>query len=72
LESKQTPNSWEHLTHASGLYAITGLNEKQLDYLSKQHGIYTGPHGRINISAVNEENVERLASAIYDAALQNP
>ncbi|KAI6191886.1 Aspartate aminotransferase [Aphelenchoides bicaudatus] len=68
LEEKQTPGTWNHLTDSHGLFVLLGLNDEQLHYLTKKYNIYTGTSGRINVSMLNEKNIERIASAIDDAA----
>ncbi|OWA50697.1 Aspartate aminotransferase, cytoplasmic [Hypsibius exemplaris] len=67
LETKNTPGSWRHLTEQRGMFAFTGLNERQCEYLKTQWHIALLKSGRISLSGLSMQNVERVSQAFYDA-----
>ncbi|KAI4726715.1 putative aspartate transaminase [Aureobasidium sp. EXF-10728] len=63
LVALNTPGSWQHIIDQNGMFSYTGLSEKQVLSLRKEH-IYLLTSGRASISGLNEENVKMVASAI--------
>lgn len=47
-----------------GMFSFSGLTPLQVDRLRTEYAIYIVGSGRINVAAVSEENVDRLAQAI--------
>ncbi|KAH0149147.1 aspartate aminotransferase, partial [Aureobasidium melanogenum] len=63
LQALQTPGNWEHIVNQNGMFSYTGLSEKQVLALRKEH-IYLLTSGRASISGLNSENVKMVAQAI--------
>ncbi|KAK5871545.1 hypothetical protein PBY51_004423 [Eleginops maclovinus] len=60
-----TPGCWDHLTQQSGLYCNTGLNNDQVEFLSKRRHVYLLPSGCLNVSAINGRNLDYIAESIH-------
>ncbi|KAJ4327415.1 hypothetical protein N0V84_002187 [Fusarium piperis] len=60
----KTPGSWEHILKETGLFSYLSLSPAQCNTLIDRHHIYLPSSGRINISGLNKENIERVAKAI--------
>ncbi|KFD53432.1 hypothetical protein M514_05696 [Trichuris suis] len=69
LEALGAPGSWRHITDQIGLFSFTGLNEKQVKYLTDVYHIYLLKNGRINMCGLNSSNVDYVAKAFVDALL---
>lgn len=54
------------LKQQRGLFSFSGLTKEQVDILREKHSIYIVGSGRINVSGINESNVERLCRAIAE------
>ena len=61
---------WEEtflfLKKGTGLFALLGLNQKQLNRLIDEYGIYLISDGRINLSALQPAHVKDVSQAIID------
>ncbi|KAI8654213.1 hypothetical protein LRP88_01757 [Fusarium phalaenopsidis] len=60
----KTPGNWEHILKETGLFSYLDLTPTQCKTLVDRHHIYLPSSGRINISGLNKENIERVAKAI--------
>ncbi|XP_018525190.1 putative aspartate aminotransferase, cytoplasmic 2 [Lates calcarifer] len=60
-----TPGCQDHLTQQGGLYCCTGLNDQQVEFLSKRRHVYLLPGGCLNVSAINGRNLEYVAESIH-------
>jgi aspartate/tyrosine/aromatic aminotransferase len=58
--------SWEHIKFQKGMFSYTGLNKQQCETLIKKHKIFLVKTGRISLSGLNAQNVEKVALAIKD------
>lgn len=67
LERLNTPGSWKHITDQIGMFSYTGLSAKQVDCLVKEYHIYLPKTGRISMCGLNEQNLDYVAEAIYNA-----
>ncbi|XP_040010649.1 putative aspartate aminotransferase, cytoplasmic 2 [Xiphias gladius] len=67
-----TPGCWDHLTRQGGLYCCTGLNDQQVESLSKSRHVYLLPGGCLNVSAINSRNLEYIAESIHLALTTSP
>lgn len=47
-----------------GMFSYSGLTSHQVDILREQHGIYAVSSGRICVAALNDNNIELVASSI--------
>ncbi|KAK8523379.1 hypothetical protein V6N13_113320 [Hibiscus sabdariffa] len=72
LCSRGTLGDWSHITKQVGMSTFTGLNEDQIDFLTKEHHIYMSYDGRINIGGLSSKAVPYLADAIHDAVNRFP
>ncbi|XP_040897714.1 putative aspartate aminotransferase, cytoplasmic 2 [Toxotes jaculatrix] len=67
-----TPGCWDHLTQQGGLYCCTGLNDQQVEFLSKRRHVYLLPSGCLNVSAINGRNLDYIAESIHLALTASP
>ncbi|AWP06831.1 putative aspartate aminotransferase cytoplasmic-like [Scophthalmus maximus] len=67
-----TPGCWDHLTQQSGLYCCTGLNDQQVEFLSKRRHVYLLPSGCLNVSAINGHNLKYISESIHLALTTSP
>ncbi|SES63818.1 aromatic amino acid transaminase [Thorsellia anophelis] len=67
---KQTlpEKDFNFLLNQRGMFSYTGLSTRQVDRLRDEHGVYLISSGRMCMAGLNNQNVERVASAI--AAVQ--
>ncbi|KAF5566735.1 aspartate aminotransferase cytoplasmic [Fusarium phyllophilum] len=63
-QTPKTPGDWGHVLRENGLFSYLNLTYQQCQKLTDQHHIYLPPNGRINISGLNETNIERVAGAL--------
>jgi aspartate aminotransferase len=63
LKELGTPGSWQHIVDQNGMFSYTGLSEKHVLALRKEH-IYLLTSGRASISGLNKDNVGFVAKAI--------
>lgn len=47
-----------------GLFAYTGLNQKQAEYARNEEAVYLLNSGRICVAALNKNNIQRVASVL--------
>lgn len=70
LRSTTGEDAFAYLATGRGLFAQLPLNDAQIIALREDHAIYARADGRINLSAIAPDAVERLAKAV--AAVRNP
>ena len=58
------PGSWEHIKKQKGMFSFTGLTHVQCEALIKVHKVFLVKSGRISLSGLNKENVEKVALAM--------
>ncbi|CAM6102889.1 unnamed protein product [Calypogeia fissa] len=68
LEQSGSTLSWKHVTDQIGMFCYSGLTQKQVERLTKEHHVYLTKNGRISMAGVNSGNVEYLAKAIHEVA----
>jgi aspartate/tyrosine/aromatic aminotransferase len=66
LVSIGTPGDWGHVKKQYGMFCYTGLTLKQCEALIKEHKIFLVKSGRISLSGLNDDNIEKVAQAIKD------
>lgn len=64
LSSKGQGETFEYLTHQTGMFSFSGMNPDQAHRLKEERGIYMLKNGRINIAGLNSENIEYFVDAI--------
>jgi len=57
--------NWDHVTKQIGMFCFSGLNEQQVDRLTKEYHIYLTKNGRISMAGVTSKNVDYLADAMH-------
>jgi len=63
LRLKATPGDWGHLIKQKGMYSRLGLNQEQTNDLNEQHGVLV-EMDHVNISCINDANIDRIVDAI--------
>ncbi|XVE71054.1 hypothetical protein DITRI_Ditri10aG0119200 [Diplodiscus trichospermus] len=71
LCNRGTPGDWSHIIRQVGMYTFTGLNEEQIDFLTKEYHIYMSSDGRINMGGLSSKAVPYLADAIHNAVTRS-
>lgn len=61
------PGSWKHLTTQRGIFSILGLSPEQCRFLTQEKHIYIYESGRMNMAAVNMNNVEYVCKSMDEA-----
>lgn len=57
---------WSSLIHTSGMFLFIGLDINQVKRLREEHAIYMTGKGRINLSGLNNTNIDRVVLAIKE------
>lgn len=60
-------SKWENFTKQCGLFIRLPLNKKQIDFLRQSHHLYIFDSGRINLSSINKNDIQRVAQGIKQA-----
>jgi aspartate/tyrosine/aromatic aminotransferase len=53
-----------HIQKGLGMFCMTGLDEKQVDWLRTEYAIYMTRDGRINVCGLNQNNIDYVVDAI--------
>ncbi|NGX26464.1 MAG: Aspartate aminotransferase [Chlamydiae bacterium] len=64
---KDPEGNWEPIRSGKGLFCNTELSTKAIEKLRKEKGIYFAADGRINLTGINQENIEVITDAIVAA-----
>ena len=72
LASLGAKRDFSFLKRQRGLFSFSGLTKEQVEALREKHSIYIVGSGRINVSGINEANVERLCRAIAEVLATTP
>lgn len=67
LKSRGTPGDWSHIIKQIGMFTFTGLNSKQVAFMTKEYHIYMTSDGRISMAGLSSRTVSHLADAIHAA-----
>ncbi|CAM8916311.1 unnamed protein product [Rhodiola kirilowii] len=67
LRLRGTPGDWSHIINQIGMFTFTGLNEAQVEFMTKEYHIYMTSDGRISMAGLSSKTVSHLADAIHDA-----
>ncbi|ELR65587.1 Aspartate aminotransferase [Photobacterium marinum] len=60
----QGSDGFDFIEHHKGMFSVTGLSPKQVARLRDECGIYAVGDGRINIAALQEQQMDYLAKAL--------
>ncbi|MCW4455358.1 aspartate/tyrosine/aromatic aminotransferase [Flavobacterium sp. MXW15] len=52
----------------AGMFSYSGLSKSQVDRLRDEYGIYAVGTGRICVAALNQDNLDYVAKAVYDVS----
>jgi len=64
LHARDPHRDWSQVIKQAGMFSYTGLTAEQCDKLIKDHHIYLLSTGRINVSGIRADAVERVADAM--------
>ncbi|KAL4579477.1 hypothetical protein LXL04_015625 [Taraxacum kok-saghyz] len=67
LSARGTPGDWSHIVKQIGMFTFTGLNTKQVNFMTQQYHIYMTSDGRISMAGLSSRTVPHLADAIHAA-----
>ncbi|XP_051119475.1 aspartate aminotransferase, cytoplasmic [Andrographis paniculata] len=70
LRSRGTPGDWSHIVKQIGMFTYTGLDSKQVAFMTKEYHIYMTSDGRISMAGLSSRTVPHLADAIHAAVTQ--
>ncbi|KAK4401178.1 Aspartate aminotransferase 3, chloroplastic [Sesamum angolense] len=62
-----TPGDWSHIIKQIGMFTFTGLNSKQVAFMTKEYHIYMTSDGRISMAGLSLRTLPHLADAIHAA-----
>ena len=73
LLEEAVPNyDWSGITKQRGMFYLSKFSYKQgVDLMTKHHVYMLPSSGRINLGAVTQRNVKKVASAIADVLLNS-
>ncbi|XP_075213115.1 glutamate oxaloacetate transaminase 2 [Lycorma delicatula] len=66
LAKAGSKRNWDHITNQIGMFCFTGLNEPQVEKLTKDFSIYLTKDGRISMAGVTTKNVKYLAESVHE------
>lgn len=67
LHARGTPGDWSHIVKQIGMFTFTGLNSKQVAFMTKEYHIYMTSDGRISMAGLSSKTVPHLADAMHAA-----
>ncbi|XP_076906590.1 aspartate aminotransferase, cytoplasmic-like [Bidens hawaiensis] len=67
LRARDTPGDWSHIIKQIGMFTFTGLNTKQVTFMTREYHIYMTSDGRISMAGLSSRTVPHLADAIHAA-----
>ncbi|KAF3052159.1 hypothetical protein E8E11_002807 [Didymella keratinophila] len=71
-KKQKTPGNWDAILTSTGLFCFLPLPPQQCETLGSKHHIYMLLSGRINVSGMNQSNIERIAKAIDEVVKHAP
>ncbi|KAM7509527.1 hypothetical protein LguiA_019980 [Lonicera macranthoides] len=72
IQAKGTPGDWSHIIKQIGMFTFTGLNTKQVAFMTKEFHIYMTSDGRISMAGLSSQKIPHLAEAIHAAVTAMP
>ncbi|KMZ75063.1 Aspartate transaminase [Zostera marina] len=67
VSARGTPGTWNHIIKQIGMFTFTGLNSKQVSFMTSEYHIYLTSDGRISMAGLSSDKVPHLADAIHAA-----
>lgn len=68
LLAKAKKRDFQYLKDRNGFFCMCGITPDQAVTLIKDHGIYTTRSGRINVTGLNENNVDRVVDSLLSVS----
>lgn len=65
LKAAGSTINWKHITDQIGMFAYTGMSQKQVEQLRDEYHIYMTLDGRISIAGLNTKNLKYCADAFH-------
>lgn len=65
LKREGSTRNWQHITDQIGMFCYTGMNQEQVEHLTKDFSVYLTKDGRISVAGVSSNNVDYLAHAMH-------
>lgn len=65
LKREGSTRNWDHITDQIGMFCFTGINQDQVERLTKEFSIYLTKDGRISVAGISSKNVDYLAHAMH-------
>lgn len=66
LSSSVPSRDWSDFEKQQGMFSLTGLTEAEVNQLSKEKGIYMTKNGRINLSGLNQKNLDYVVTSFKE------
>ncbi|CAF0734018.1 unnamed protein product [Didymodactylos carnosus] len=66
LQKVGSKKNWQHITDQIGMFCFTGLDQQQVERLTKEFSIYLTKDGRISMAGLTSKNIEYVANAIHE------
>ncbi|MCH9614591.1 MAG: Aromatic-amino-acid aminotransferase [Chlamydiia bacterium] len=66
LSEKIPERDWSYLERQQGMFSLSGLTEAQVKHLAEDKGIYMTKNGRMNISGLNQKNLDYVADSFAE------
>ncbi len=66
LEKEGSSRNWQHIVDQIGMFCYTGMDQKQVERIIKEHSVYLTKDGRISVAGITSSNVGHLAKAMHD------
>lgn len=63
---KNLDRNFENITTQEGLFSYIGLTNEHVEKLEKDHAIYLPKSGRLNISALNKNNMNEILQSLVE------
>lgn len=64
---KNPHGHWETVGNGKGLFCYSELSEKGIQFLREEHGFYLAADGRINLTGLNQDNLDTFTEALTKA-----
>lgn len=62
--AKSSRGNFDYVKNQFGLFSLLTINERNIEKLKKENGIYLLPNGRINFGGISNENIFKVSNAI--------
>jgi aspartate/tyrosine/aromatic aminotransferase len=64
LEAKRVRGRWDHVVTQRGMFSYSGIDAESVDRLKTEFHIYLLRDGRMSISSLNSQNMDRFVEAL--------